>query len=129
MHRTMNSVLFSAHWTVRWDTGQSPQRGPQRALSGYGTGLSGVHRTVWQRSDPMVNCRRHQWSADVTRSPDSLGSGQTQRSTATYPNGRLTWQAPDNKQCPIWCALDCLVCSLIESCCFPSNGYMSGWGL
>jgi hypothetical protein len=38
--------LSSVHRTVRWDTGQSAQRGPQRALSGYSIGLFGVHRTV-----------------------------------------------------------------------------------
>jgi hypothetical protein len=31
--------------------------------------------------------------------PDYLGNGRIQRSTATDPNGRLTWQAPNNEQC------------------------------
>lgn len=70
---------------VRWDTGQSVQRGPQRALSGCGTRLSGVHQTIWQRPDPMVDCRRPQRSADVARAPDCLVcTGQSrQRSDPT----------------------------------------------
>jgi hypothetical protein len=56
---------------VRWDTGQSAQRGPQQALSGCGTGLSGEHLTVGQRSDQTIDCRRPQRSADVARAPDS----------------------------------------------------------
>jgi hypothetical protein len=42
-----------------------------QALSGFNTGLSSVHRTVWQRSDPTVDCYRPQRSADVARAPDS----------------------------------------------------------
>jgi hypothetical protein len=44
------------------------KRGPQLGCS---AGLSGVHQTVWQWSDPMVDCYRPQWSADVARAPDS----------------------------------------------------------
>jgi hypothetical protein len=47
----------SAQQPVRWDTGQSAQRGPQRTLSCCGTVLSDVHQTVWQRSDPTVDYR------------------------------------------------------------------------
>jgi hypothetical protein len=92
-------------------------RGPQRTLSGCGTKLSGVHQTVWQQSDPTVDCRRPQRLADMARAPDCLGRGQIQRSTATDPNGRLTWQASDT----VRCALDCSVCQSTESCCFLSN--------
>jgi hypothetical protein len=46
VHRTVKSTMSGVHWTVRWDTGQSTQRDPQRALSGCGTELFGVHRTV-----------------------------------------------------------------------------------
>jgi hypothetical protein len=39
------------HWWCTGLSGGTPsslrQRSPQRALSGYSTGLSGVHRTVW----------------------------------------------------------------------------------
>jgi hypothetical protein len=42
-----NSNLFSVHRTIWWDTGQSVQRDPHRALSGYSTRLSSVHRTIW----------------------------------------------------------------------------------
>jgi hypothetical protein len=63
------------------------------------TKLSGVHQTVWQRSDPTVDCHRPQRSADMARAPDCLGSGQIQRSTAANPNGRLTWQASDTVRC------------------------------
>jgi hypothetical protein len=55
VHQTVNSNLSSVHRTVRWDTGQSVQRGPQLVLSGYSTGLSGVHRTVWVTADPTAD--------------------------------------------------------------------------
>jgi hypothetical protein len=60
-HRTMNSGCPARHL-------DSLRRGARRhAASGCSTGLSSVHRTVWQQSDPMVNCCRPQQSADVAR--------------------------------------------------------------
>jgi hypothetical protein len=41
------------------------RRDRNQAPSSCSTGLSGVHRTVWQRSNAMVDCYRPQWLADV----------------------------------------------------------------
>jgi hypothetical protein len=52
---------------VRWDTGWSPQRGPQQAL----IGLSGVHRTVWatiRSNDRLLQTPTVSWRG---RAPDS----------------------------------------------------------
>jgi hypothetical protein len=38
-----------------------------------------------------------------------------QRSIASNPNDPLTWHAPNNKQCRVWCAPDCPVCPSTES--------------
>jgi hypothetical protein len=77
-HRTVNSTCPVCTGLSGGTTGQSAQRGRRKALSGCGTGLSGVHRTVrcamgrQQRSDPTVDCQaptvdchRRQRAADV----------------------------------------------------------------
>jgi hypothetical protein len=43
----------------------------RQAPSSCSTGLSGVHQTLWQRSDPTVDCCRPQRSVDVARTPDN----------------------------------------------------------
>jgi hypothetical protein len=76
---------------VRWDTGQSAQRGPQCVLSGCGTGLSGDSLST-------IDCRRPQQSADMARASDSeqcmFGVHRTVRCArvvwvAVGSNGRL----------------------------------------
>jgi hypothetical protein len=45
-----------------------------------------------------------------------------QRSTAPNPNGLLTWHAPDNEQCHVWCITG------LSGVPIDSNGWNSGWG-
>jgi hypothetical protein len=108
-HRTVNSTCPVCTGLSGGTTGQSAQRGRRKALSGCGTGLSGVHRTVrcamgrQQRSDPTVDCQAP--TVDCHRRQRSADVG-----------------APD-----IYCTMsggapDCPVHPSTESCCFLSNG-------
>jgi hypothetical protein len=72
--------------------GQSAQRGPQWALSGCSTELSGVHQTVWVTVGSNGGCYRLQRLADVA--------------------GTEQWAML------VWCAPDCPVHPSTESCCF-----------
>lgn len=81
----------------------------QKVINGHRNSAWPRHRTVW--------C-----------APDSPGSGWIQQSTATNPNDRLMWQTPNNEQCHVRWAPDCLVRPSIESCYFLSNDYIGGGG-
>jgi hypothetical protein len=61
------------------------------------TRLSGVHRSTGLSGVPP-DCPVHHKDRRL------------QQSMAPNPNGRLTWNAPDNEQCHVRCAPHCPVC-------------------
>jgi hypothetical protein len=65
-------------------TEQSAQRGQT-----VNSNLSGVHQTVC--TEGPTTRRPRAVAPDCLCASDSLGNGRIQRSTATDPNGRLTW--------------------------------------
>jgi hypothetical protein len=91
--------MSGVHRTVRWDTRQSAQRGPQRVISDRDTGLSGNDRI--QRSTAVDLNGRLMWPGHQTVrcALDGWGGSRILQSTATDANDRLTWQARDTVRC------------------------------
>jgi hypothetical protein len=82
-HRTVNNTCPVCTGLSGGTTGQSAQRGRRKALSGCGTGLSGV---PWADSNGRIQ----------------RSTARRQRSTATGDNGRLTWvHRTSTVQCPV----------------------------
>jgi hypothetical protein len=126
----------------QWRTGLSgAQAGVPSELAALGKtqcSLAKIHRTVRCAPDCPVSPRATVFLANSRLPRDCYGfrTSESQRQSATVrshrtvqcatglscapqsaenPNGRLTWHAPDNEQCSVWCAPDCPVCPSTEN--------------
>jgi hypothetical protein len=95
-------------------------------LSGEPTANSHLRQWLTATGQKQSKVRNHQrrsgrtgLSSEPPNYPVRHKDRRIQRSTASYSNGRLTWQTPDNKQCHVRCARRQTAAA---------NGYIGGWG-
>jgi hypothetical protein len=110
------------HWTVQCVTGLSDEPTTNGLLHQWSTATTTANI---RRSETVRKSQRRQVAPNC---PVRHRGRQIQRSTATDANDRVTWKAPDNEQCCVRCAADCLVRPSTESCYFLSNVYNCGGG-
>jgi hypothetical protein len=84
--------------------------------------------TATANGHKVKNGKRNSATSGRTRLSDVPQGRRIQQSSATNPNGRLTWYAPNNEQCRVWCAPDCRVRPSTKGCCFLYNNYNCGGG-